>query len=465
MKTRKTVIAVLIAALLVSAALIVGCMNQFEGISVKDAEDDYQIQEGKGIIKLKISDSKRTIMPTAFPIADMWFTITCTATAGGANVTFPTAGREQISGGNKNIPLTNGTYTVTVSAWDDYDAGDSSVGVPIAGYTQNGVIVNNASVNVNANLIGITDGADEGKFFYYILADDPVNGEFTTIDYTSKTLQIFKYGTATQVGGDIDIDTNDSGEITLDSGFYDVIVTLEANNCQDRVVDNILHIYPSMTSYYGVLIPPPAPVPVDAPIVIPAPVQNLFTVVYDLDGVTQSSSITLNQSVSNAASTTTPGSPTSLTHDFVRWVTTQGSSTPWGFGTTKIFKDTKIWAEWTAKAGANITITFNISDKGVINDASDDDGLGKFTYLLLSAETQQLKFTTTLTGAVWKLNNTPLASSQTVIAQDTITIDGSNNDTILDTLASGTHRISVTGKNGSDPEPYNAWIEFTINNQ
>jgi hypothetical protein len=472
MKTRKTVIAVLITALVISAALIVGCMDQFDGISVKDAEDNYQIPEGKGIVKLKINGTNaRTIVPSlsSLPIEDMWFTITCTPGTGSATVWPAGGGRAQITGGIQAVVLANETYSIIVSAFDDYDSGDSTVGVPVAGGSTSGVTVNNNSEPAIVNLIGITNGTNDGTFFYNISPVAPTNGSLTTINYSSKKLQIWTYDAVpAQVGGDIFLGTpsgSPTGDKTLKSGFYTVKVILEANNCDPMIVDEILHIYPSMTSYYGTT---------ETAKSVPAPVQNLFKVNYSLDGKVNNNTLTLTENVSNAGTATSPGTPTNDDYTFVKWVTAQGGTTAWNFSVNKIFKDTTIWAEWVAKAGANITITFTISDLGNISDLSDLNvtGSGKvaYTYADILAKAQQLKFKTTLYDAVWKLNGTILDADTTTIADDTLIIDGgdglsTNNCTILDKLASGTHRITVSGKVGSSSgAPYSAYIEFTINN-
>jgi len=467
MKTRKTVIAVLITALLISAALIVGCYDQVDELSGKDTEENYQIPEGKGIIKLKISDNNaRTIMPTAFPLADMYFTITCTATSGGANATYPPTGRVKYTA-PVNIVLSNGTYTVVVSAYDDYDSGDTTVGVPIAGYTEAGVVINNASEDVTANLIGVTSGTDKGTFHYDVAFTAPTNGDNTSIAYTSRIMQVWTYTSPVQVGGDYNIGTTSAGNIQLNPGFYTVKIILQANKCQDRVIENILHIYPSMTSYYGES---------GTPMTLPAPIQNNFTVNFSLDGVTQdTTSLTLTQNVANAGYASSPGSPDSATHIFQNWVTAQGGSTVFIFATTRIFKDTTIYAKWTPKDGANITITFEIVDpgSGTISNHSEMNvgatSYDRYTYGYLSSEGQQLKFVTTLYNAVWKLNGTGLTASTTTNTDDTIVIDGNSspdhNSSVLSTLASGTHRITVTGNvTSGDIIPVDAYIEFTINN-
>jgi len=463
MKTRKTVIAVLIAALLVSAALIVGCMNQFDGISGNDAEDNYQIPEGKGIVKLKISDpTKRTIMPDSSTfLTDMYFTITCTATSGGANETWPASGRSKIPTGTQNIILTDGTYTIVVSAYS-YGT-DGTDGVPIAGGTKTGVIVSSSSVNVDINLIGITTGTNKGTFFYNIEGDAITKGTYSPApSYATKILQIINYG-GSQEGSDIDLDGDASGSptgsVNLDPGFYTIKVILSAGSTyyQDRVVDNVMHIYPSMTTYYGTSI---------AHVTIPAPIQDKFTVSYDLDGVVQSSSVALSEIIANAGTVSTHPSPTSSTHEFVKWVISQGGSTAFGFGSTKIFKDTKIWAEWTPKAGASIYITFVIDDgaAGTISDMSVMNSKLTFNYAELSATvpTQSIILITTMDDPLWTLNGLSLSATTTSNPNDTIKIDSTSNASFLDTLASGSHRINVSGKVSGIP--FNTFITFTLDN-
>jgi len=148
--------------------------------------------------------------------------------------------------------------------------------------------------------------------------------------------------------------TNSSSPLSLSAGYYTVKITLSADNCQDRVVINDMHIYNTEESSWTYSVP--------------ALSQNSFSVAFNTNGIPDTGSSfdnTIQDGISNAGTVTDPHDPENDDYDFEGWFTgTTGvgdgtvSGTQWVFGSsgTKVFKDTTLYAKWTAKVQDDITI-------------------------------------------------------------------------------------------------------------
>jgi len=484
MKTKKIVIAVLTVTLLLSALLIVGCIDQLNELSSgKPAGDDYQVPEGKGVIRFKISDSNaRTIMPTAYPLTDMAFIFSFvdTTPSGPGGDHGKTTARMQYNS-EILIPLEPDTYQIVITAYEHGTNGTD--GFEIASWASvddpdslkhTYKVDTGLSTDVEANLIGKTTGTDKGFFAYDItigaLDTPPITvldnfvGELVidTIPVTSPIKTINLNADDKNVGPAV------TGDIELNPGYYTVKVTLSADNCQTRVFNNVMHVYPAMTSTYTDILD--------------APSQNTFTVQFDLNGHSDENvSSPLDDDPTNNQFTTTnatalaspPSNPTCDGFDFKGWFLEEPPATfvtQW-LTTSLVFEDKIVYAKWDVKEGVKIVITFNIPDgeftinnNSYIGTLSGYDTNYNYTALSSSTSTQKLEFVTDLVGAVWKFSDdTTLTSHQTTIAQDTITINYNNNASILTKLTNGTHRINVTGKDG-DGIDQSAKIEFLIKN-
>jgi len=421
MKTRKIVFTVLTVMLLISAALIAGCIDPENGKAdeLNVGKDDADVQDGdvsipakKGAVRINLGGTDaRTILPDFTPftvdsnnIAGMFFRVIFTPVdnkAGDnpqATITYPSSGYLSYSGFN-NVPivLAVGWYQVLITAYNN-NAGNAST-IAIAGWgptaanydgayqVTSGVVTTiQGKSSSTPNLIAITDGTTNGSFYYNVSYSSLTSPVYTTpVAYTAKQLIIVDK-TSTIVGGPsagtpIDLDTitgAPTATISLPSGYYTVTVKLTASNCQDREVINAMHIYPGMTSRY-------------APSPIPAPNQNKFTVKFFTNGVTPGGAgNTYLQDmtgsggdnytgrdtqfpINNASAlVSSPGDPVNAGYDFGGWWTEGSgggavSGTQWTIGTTQVYKDTALYAKWTAKEGMKSIITFDTASQVNIN--------------------------------------------------------------------------------------------------
>jgi uncharacterized repeat protein (TIGR02543 family) len=495
MKTRKTVIAVLSAVLLISAALIVGCMNQLDGITDNVAEDNYQVPEGKGLIRFKFADfNARTILPdnnsvTGLALANMKFDVVYTGTAGG-NTTVkyypvsvaspgdrPTAAEKASLSAGKLPPiaLTADSYTIVVTAFTangatavaEWSSLTDDVYVPSGKVTVGG----GTAVDVTANLVAIFAASStnptvaQGTFSYVLdILDLPAVSatQLTTLAYTAKTLDVENLNTSAIVSKDFDDDPL-IATINLDAGYYIVTFTLEADHCHDRVVEHIMHIYPGMTSRLGIT---------GSPETIPAPNQNQFTVRFNLQSVADTTTIPnytsniTNIFVNNADSLSTTsaykGVPSNAGYTFNGWydAPTSGTLVTATIAAKKIFKDEQVYAQWTpiVTDGVDITVTFVISDPTNISVDGGTSGttLTSISYQDIVDATESIVITVTgLTSVTsWNIDGTVFGGTSAVV-----TID--DTFTYLSQLSYGTHVINVRGIVGAST-PYSENITFTV---
>jgi len=376
MKTKKTVIAVLTVMLLISAALIIGCLDDV--VSLKQGTEDetnYVIPPGKALVKFKFSDiDARTILPdsssTGFEIENMFFDVVFSTTSNfsanavlalpnnGSPITAidPTANKLSHSAITTPITVSTGSYYIMLTA---YNLADPSVldFVPIARYTSDSAILLTATgttTNVPIKLAGIVDGTKNGIL------------EYTTninSGYTTKTLNVLKKD-GTPLDSPINI-TLVAGarpplEQSLPSGYYLVKITAAETDCVTEQITEAVHIYPAMTSR----------ITFNA---TSAPVQNKFTVTFDKN----TSTLTVSgggayfstgdgkpQTVYYANKVTAPSTNPTVTDsgwEFKGWYTDAGVTIPYDFttriiATTTINTDNKIYAKWAQENGFILTL-------------------------------------------------------------------------------------------------------------
>lgn len=280
MKTKKTVIAVLTATLLVSSMLIIGCLAaQIDEINVKGDEEiiDYQVPVGKGVVRFKIADSNiRTILPDfaqysqyGSNVGKMYFDIKFTRTDDLSNDVsyFPKEGpgtSEPLTKANYTtmtspIPLTAGVYNYLITAYNQQNKNSGLI--PIAGYTGTGLTVTDGhATSTHIDLKPLIDPDYDGILSYKITLPQGT--------YTTKSLKVFEYtdwktspSLAHDYGKNLNEDANDDAEsedtISLPGGYYIVIVTVGNQYYITRQYTEALHIYPGYTSVvYELEVPP-----------------------------------------------------------------------------------------------------------------------------------------------------------------------------------------------------------------
>jgi len=492
MKTKKMVFAVLITAiLLISAALIVGCINPQDGVFAKPEvkDSDYQIPAKKGIVKINLSsEHARTILPDADDIpavTNLFFDVAFTADASvsgntATSITYPPSGDKYSYTLFNKVPfvLTPGTYNILITAYKAINgsgtiAGWSNEVLGIAAYTVGTSVIEVGSDSAPINLMAFSD-LGTGSFQYSInYAALAASGLLTPLAYTSQTLEIYNYGTSTLAKPAIPLNaagTVTTATISLPSGYYEVKVILEANNCQDRVVKNVMHIYPGLTSKYTNNS-------------IPAPNQDTFTVDFSLNGqaangtdstyledlsgsagpdYTDYSGRDHQYPISNAGLVLSPGNPTNNGYNFLGWFQKADGTEPWTIATSKVYRDRTLYAKWEPKSGAKFTIAFSIIDSMTITPTVNilsglDSPADPVSYADILAGNKSITFALsggTFTDIAWEIG------TFTQTGGTTFTINDSS--TFLEELVHGSHDIFVSGKRNN--APWSNTISFTFTN-
>jgi len=391
MKTKKTIITVLAVVLVISAALIVSCIDLLEEVSGKPkvtetagapkvAEDfeapvidsNFIIPEGKGVVRFKISDKNmRTIMPdpASNPLSAMLFTIQFDhKTDDSKDHSLPADivndTKLAISAVNTSIALAPGDYDITITAYDPVSE------IPIATWsnptTSPVSIVATQTTPISANLVGIIDGVDTGKFSYDITLPANGIGVFTAENYSSHV--------STPIALTQSVQNED--EVDLPSGSYIVTLTVSATNYQTRQYVRVLHIYPEMTS--TVLT-----------INVPALVKNRFQIDFDLDSVSVSNTAgTFDQQNIVYANHVTIEDPVPTGADsgksFVAWYKEDSFTNVWNLSSERVFNDATLYAKFAAPgATGNVqfTISFTINDamSGLVSNGTGAIYKGSFS--------------------------------------------------------------------------------------
>jgi len=517
MKTRKTVIAVLTAMLVISAIFIVGCIEQVGELTVKkvdqkgegtvvDTEDGGgQVPVEKGKVKLNFSErNARTIFPdlTSFPLATMVYDVAFTSTTPANSANNETLTKVSFTDATAPVDLNVDTYNISIHAyksgvppvliaqWDNTltagMSGDDDISAGVAVTSSSGY------VSVTANLVGLTNGAAQGKFTYNVTYPALPSGgtQLTGLSYTSAVLEVLNSDgipLSSAISRNLTVATNnsiaDASAILLDSGFYIVRVTLVASKCQNRVVEEIIHIYPEMMTRFGNNAN--ATTSPNTPISIPAPNQNEFTVIYNanatgvtVDDDTNYTSGTYTESdIANASPTTNIAPPTATGYTFSGWYQEVGLSTPWTPGSSRVFKDRTIYARWGN--GIGNSITFNTSSPMTLNGyvvdgaTSTDVHNGTTTYGKIvdgynssgSTVYDALKFVLdggTFTNIVWTFDGVNVTSYSDSSTHQILTINSSSSLILPAKFTNGVHYLTARGE--LDGVLYSETITFTINN-
>jgi hypothetical protein len=510
MKTRKTVIAVLTVMLLVAAALIVGCISPLEVASAKqgaDAEyaddvDDFQIPAGKGVVKIKLSgNNARTILPdfddyttdkglgTENKIGGMFFDVVFTNVVTSSNVVYFPGGAaasdvklSYTAFNNQAVALTeNEKYNVVVTAY----ASEGVSGTPpiaIAGWSSiqetpylTGVTVGSGKTTLDANLIGFVTGpVNSGKFDYHITVPkltQPINTVLSYDDTESK-LEVVGYSSGTlaysKVFDDIENDypsVYTASAVGISPGYYKVKVTLVADACQTRVLEEAMHIYPAMTSIYGTAA---------ATKNVPAPNQNNFTIVFESDaggGLSQGNyggagETALTQGSIPNATITSVTNPVVTNYTFDGWYTAASGGSKFDLTTQLIFRDRNLWARYTVPTSLAIAVTFDFID---MSNISVTDGSLTFGYDTINGTgSLELSVTGTFSTVTWIIDGYTVqgTSGNTVTLDKTTQLsndDGTTYVTFLSRLAEGQHSLTVYAEK-ADSSVWNATTTINIVN-
>ena len=485
LSNKRRFLAALSAALLILAALVAGCTNEFDEHNKLD--DNIIIPKGKGIVRLSIADDfARTIYPASLPALNTMvydIDIVGRKSTGAQEEHLP---KQSLLNAQRAILLAADTYDITITAWDAATEAISLAGwenAPTAGI----VVAGSTSTPVTVNLRGWTTSGN-GTFKYDITVPAlPTKASSTwgslTAEpgsYSLKQLHILNSSNAhvASAGSPITLNVGSNVEstgISLPAGYYTVKILLQAANCQDRVVSSVLHIYNTMESNWN----NPAPT-------VPALNQDKFTVKFDINLATFAADANnkyLNDGSTNPvggdttdysgrgtqaplaflAGVQNPGVPSCATHTFEGWFkNAAGTGTAWILSTDKVYEDTTLYAKWTPVSvptpGVTIGITFTVTD-GQIATPVVANPAGAITY-------DGLKGTQTVTltfdggpynsGVEWDMDGVGLSDSTST----TLTID--KNFSELSRLMAGNHVINVRATKTSDGQKYSGSVSITI---
>jgi uncharacterized repeat protein (TIGR02543 family) len=374
-KTKKRLyFAALTAALLVSAALVVGCMNPWDGAAANQGSGDedvsFNIPAGKGIVRLKIANSgARTILPdhTAFPVEDMFFKVEFRCPGAPANDRIiPTGTADYIDYSELGDPivLPADAYNILITAYDD---ADQTTAVPIAAWDT--ITIDPGLVTVSATIatpvtvaLEALIGDDDGYFDYSIVTPESIGG-FDRIE-----MEIFEYDGTPYDTIPLLEDEDNADVLIMLSGYYIIKITIEETGYLSREIVSALHIYPAMTSPYSVTID--------------ALIKNVFDVTFSMNGKTDTSThypSTITKSVNNgntlaAAYATIGGPPTAAGWTFDGWYDNATSGNLWisnsGVTSKRVYDDLDLYAQWTASVGVVFTVTFETQDEASISGGS-----------------------------------------------------------------------------------------------
>jgi hypothetical protein len=443
MKTKKNgIIAATTAAVLLMAALLVtNCVEPVNSSGIGDGQTYIKLNVGLG--------SARTIMPTLVQVNFTHFDITLTSSDGGST-----------SGSALNVPVANIGNAITVDAGKQYTvtvkAKKASGGVVVAEGEGEIAETTSGANNLNVALKAVFTGDDEGTFSW----------DITVPTVTTATMDITPISGATTTISNINITIGNRPSSTEDlkAGDYRVTITLQNTNCETRVIEEILHIYPGCTSSYA---------PTAAMFPYNALNTNVYTITYAPNGgATTPPPATGITHGAGIASEPDPGANGGL--EFKGWYT--GTAGAWGdrwlFTTmldsssetaTPVYRSRTLTAQWAA-AGPHVTITSitydgdegtitlnktttNISQAGFIAGTSFDTITIDSTQLMGSSPTY-----------VWKWNGNVISGATT----NSLTIN-STNITAPEFLVEGSKALTVEiTTTGVDARTYGASFEVII---
>jgi len=489
MKTKRTVIAVIAAALLVSAMLIVGCMSQIDEITVKDdGAINYPIPAGKGVVRFKVADKNvRTILPdfTQYATSDsnvglMFFDIRFTRTTADTDVNkviyWPGNGDYEGEGGSgspttketfenvsKPLTVTAGTYTILITA---YDKATGPGIIPIAGTTVTGLNVTSGTTETRTiELLPLIDPDYEGKFAYKIKL--PESNLPSSAAYSTRTVEIFDYSdwstdpdSATDVSSGITLTQDDytEDEESLPGGYYIVKVTVGNPKYITRQYTEALHIYPGYTSVLYELD-------------VPALIQNVYDITFDpVHQLTNTPSPdVVAQQITYPGKVIEPGTPEADNWTFDSWRVGSKEGVAWDFS-VRPSADLHLVALWNQDAGFTITLKEGTEQMGAPTPdqpsivRNNFDGLGTFTVTIATPLDGVSSWDV---GSIkWSVSGLTGAQVASAVINDELVITNSDTGIFAPLLIDSYLRVTVTASitEGSPPvvKPYSLTIDIPI---
>jgi len=405
MKTKKTVIAVLVAALVI--ALIIGCNisqdNEIIDLGGKLGEKQSATTADDLVtVRLNVNASNvppRTIIPTTVPtqLSDFdYFTLQIIKDNGDnttSSIDLSTGGYNTFFDNTKlgafSISLASGFYYKFTLIGYEYDSGGLTYTAIAAGEKTQSI---SAAGAVNIVLKEITDGTGTGTFQWdvNIEFDDPLDpGNDVPYETANLTLTNLKGGSVffNPPTNDISIldllddgalGDNHTGSIPVPSGYYKMVIELGKPGYQTVYVQEIVHIYAGgFVSEY------------DRP--LPNLRSNLHKITFNYAADSSSSGLTPYENIAhgkayNAASgglqNTSPAHSNSSGFIFERWhtsaitgntVTDNASILDYN---TLVIKPVTLYAKWTATSNVNVNLSVSVGFTGSYDPDISKKGVG-----------------------------------------------------------------------------------------
>jgi len=480
MKTKKHGVFALAAVLIVTVALVTSCPEPLGPGGISATRNNNVSEKSIGSISLRIDgdgitigefvpaatggDGQKTILPTG-PISsinhyavvgtvatvddDGTTSITPTGTAFSGNIVGSVTG---------NIGVDVGVYKITVTAYLD---GTTTKLQPVGTgtYATNITVVDPGGWSGTINLLPMTVAAGQtGAFDWDIvlptLTNAPDTATMTLKPYNSNGTTGAAVLTVNLLSAAVGQGLTGS-ESDIDSGNYQVTVTLSKAGHADTVKGDLVHIRQNMTTEYsdtfGNLTP------------------DTYAIrYYNIDN---NGTNNFTQTAIKHGSLLTPPTPANALTDgktFGGWFTenTFQPANEWIVATSVVYKATDLYAKWnTPPITVGLTITFIGSDITLLLD----DGLGSTTNIVTFSKanletanyeaTFELDDTTDLTSVIWKYGDTILTDATTL---GTLVLDMTDLDTNIALLVAGKdYDITVYVVKGSNTYSGNFILRVT----
>ena len=473
MKTRTKqcgVFAALTAVLLLSAALVISCVEPISlgGFTVpqEKGQTPFVPPEGMGCVSLNIGGGDaRTIRPAsgdfiASATAFEKFDVSFTAVSPGTGTTVPVNGiiatddpdpvataYQNLTG--RSFTLTAGQYNVEIWAYEDEDDtaktgavayGKSTTVTVVAGTTSN-------SVSIDLKEISTTTHGGTGTFAWALTPGD-------NTDEVLLTLTTYPDGDEVTGFTEEDITSNLSGTAALAPGFYRVSVALSGTNTKNQTITEILHIYQGMTSTYSGTLP-------DLGI-------NVYTITYTL-GYTSTWTPDTGATFIHGSKIIEPTEPTRDGYVFEGWFNESGTTSAFDFDKYYI-RNQIMYAKWVANtAPYTVTITFNphkgenAPDISLHND-TDNEAIVGLTYTIDRDDPIVITFSvdTPATGAYSNYSWTVAGDGNEDYVSTTSSIALDFKELALKVAGPVRVNVEAIWTLLDYTEPVNNWVEITV---
>jgi len=455
---------VLSAVLLVFALLILNCTEPVENIGLPGVETSAV---GKtGFLKISIAniDTRSTVLPTLEGTTSYGIQLTGTGPSAGTIIAIQEL---DVSAAAGSIEVLPGTYTVTTIAFKEAYTDGTNTDKPIAMGAATGVVVSAAGTATSITLREYT-GEGSGTFAY-ILTTALSGLNFGSGD--TATMDLVALGGSAVTQTQINLNGNTTGsDISLPSGFYNVVISITKPNHFPFKSNRVLHIYRNLNS---ALLDEGAAFQLKP---------NEYVIGYDAlagSGAPASATIVHGNTI------TKPANPTKPTGNFTfdGWWTKDGTGSDYGIlwrftgdsTPLKVLRARTLYAKWDSFDPVNIEVTLTpfaipgqvpVGSSDTIILSSDDiaDSNASSTPI---EKNISIDNATGLSNFVWKIVELGYEfSSETT---SSITIDFADDALITAGIGSpGTYTLNVQAQSGDGTveDPYRYWsgnVTITIN--